>query len=568
MRIRKATVRLAMTAPLVAGVLTADARAQSLVIRGGTLIDGTGKPPSANTQILIRDGVIADVTSGTIANAEVIDASGKFIVPGFIDSHIHYRDWETELFLAFGITSVNDLGNPYYWQTALAHGLNSGRMRGPRFFFGGEILLPDEAARNQPSIVRRGLDVIYKPDEAPAVVKRLKDAGAGGIKLSEQFKGDVFTAIARAGDGAGLKVISHSLNVADSIRWGIRGVEHMEGIAVATATEPRAKEAVARMHLEAGHKNSALYQWMDPAAFDGVIRELVARQVYVNPTLTFEWKAITERRGEFEQEDLRLYNLPALSYVPLDDRLVILGQYHWADSRSSEEMRQFRDGYRNVQRFLAQFVRAGGRIYAGTDTSAATTPGLSLHHEMQLLVDAGLTPMQALMSATSWGAEIMGQDRRLGTIEKGKLADLVLLDADPLQDIRNTKKVFRVIRGGHVVDTTYHADYEIAIRRPGPESKHLYNPIPVLQDVMPPIAEEGSSPTLRIVGRGFTRSSVVRLEGRAVETRWVNATELAATLTPQQTAKVGTFLITVDTPKPGGGVSQPVEFMIVFKQER
>jgi N-acyl-D-aspartate/D-glutamate deacylase len=96
MRMRMATVRLAIAAPLVAGMLAADARAQSLVIRGGTLIDGTGKPPSENAQILIRDGVIADVTSGgTIANADVIDASGKFIVPGFIDSHVHYRDWET-----------------------------------------------------------------------------------------------------------------------------------------------------------------------------------------------------------------------------------------------------------------------------------------------------------------------------------------------------------------------------------------------------------------------------------------------------------------------------------------
>ena len=562
-------MRLAFAAQMVAVALATDARAQSLVIRGGTLIDGTGKPPVENAQILIRDGVIADLApGGAIANVEAIDARGKFIVPGFIDSHIHYRDWETELFLAYGVTSVNDLGNPYYWQSALARGLNGGRMRGPRFFFGGEILLPsDDGARNQPTIVRRGIDVIRSPDEAPAVVKRLKDAGASGIKLSEQFKGDVFTAIARAGDGAGLKVISHSLNIVDSIRWGIRGVEHLEGIAVATATGPRAKEAVARMHVEAGHKNTPLYQWMEPSAFDGVIRELVARQVYVNPTLTFEWKAITGRRADFEQEDLRLYSLPALSYVPVDDRLVILGQYHWPDTRSTDEMRQFTDGYRKVQQFLAQFVRAGGKIYAGTDTSAATTPGLSLHHEMQLLVDAGLKPMQALMAATGWGAEVMGQDRRLGTIEKGKLADLVLLDADPLQDIRNTKKIFKVIKDGRVVDTAYHADYEIAIKRPGPESKHLYNPVPLLQDVVPPIAVEGTSTTLRLVGRGFTRSSVVRLDGRVVDTRWVSATELTATLTPQQTARVGTFLMTVDTPKPGGGSSQPVEFMIVFKQE-
>jgi len=546
---------------------------QSLLIQGGTLIDGTGRPPVDNAHVLIREGVIAHITTssgGATGNIEAIDARGKFIVPGLIDSHMHYRDWETELFLAYGVTSVNDLGNPHYWQAALKHGFNSGRMPGPRFFFGGEVVLPsEEAAQNQRStIVRRGLDVIHKPEDAPIIVSRLKESGADCIKLNEQFSGDLFSAIAQAGDRIGLRVISHSLNVTDSIRWGIRGVEHMEGIAVATATSPRAKDAVARMHLEAGHKNTPLYQWMEPAAFDRVIHDLVDRQVFVNPTLTFEWKAITEHRRDFEQEDLRLYSLPALSYVPLDDRLVILGQYHWPDSRSAEEMRQFRDGYHHVQQFLAQFVRSGGRIYAGTDSSAATTPGLSMHQEMQLLVDAGLTPMQALMAATSWGAEVMGQDRKLGTVEQGKLGDLVLLDANPLLDITNTKKIFKVIKNGRVVDTAYHADYEIAIKRPGPESKHLYNPVPVLRDVLPPIAVEATSASLRIVGRDFRPNSVVRLDGHVVETRWVSATELAARLTPQQTARAGTFVLTVDTPRPGGGSSQPAEFMVVFKQER
>jgi hypothetical protein len=319
------------------------------------------------------------------------------------------------------------------------------------------------------------------------------------------------------------------------------------------------------MHLEAGHKNSALYQWMEPAEFDRVVQELVGRRVFVNPTLAFEWKALTPRSRDHEQEDLRLFSIPALSHVSLDDRLVILGQYHWPDSRRAEEIRQFGDGYLKVQQFLAKFAQAGGKIYAGTDSSAATTPGLSLHHEMQLLVDAGLTPMQAIMAATSNGAELLGLDRKIGTVEKGKTADLVLVDANPLQEITNTKKIFKVIKDGRVVDTTYHADYEIPIRRPGPESKHLYNPLPVVRDVSPPVAVEGASATLRIVGRGFTPSSVVKFDGRASDTRWISPTELAATLSPQHTARVGTFLVTVETPKPGGGSSEPVEFIITFK---
>lgn len=544
--------------------------AQSLLISGGTLIDGTGRPPLDNAYVLVRDGVIAEVTTSPPAagGAAVIDARGKFILPGLIDSHVHYRDWKGELFLAHGVTTVYDLGNPYHWQAALKKGFNTGRMRGPRYFFCGDIgLMPAEGATESrgPTVSRRELEIIRKPEEAPAIVKRLEGAGVDCIKLNENFGGDLFSAIARAARGAGLRVISHSWNASDSVRWGIGGLEHMEGIALATATSPRAREAVGRLHLEAGHKNSALYQWMEAAEFDRVVRELVESRVFVNPTLAFEWKALTPRRDDHAQEDLRLFSIPALSYVPIDDRLVILGQYHWADGRPAAELRQFEDGYRKVQQFLARFVRAGGKIYAGTDSSAATTPGLSLHHEMQLLVDAGLTPMQAIMAATVNGAELLGLEQRIGTVEKRKTADLVLVDANPLQDIANTKKIFKVIVNGRVVDTTYHADYEIPLKRPGPESKHLYNPIPVVRDVVPPVAVEGASVTLRIVGRGFTPSSVVKIDGRVANTRWIRATELAATLTPQHTAKVGTYLVSVETPAPGGGSSEPVEFIVTFK---
>jgi len=563
-------LRITLAVCLLAAAQTSDLQAQSLLIRGGTLIDGTGRPPVENAQVLIRDGVIAEIATSPRSPAddvETIDARGKFILPGLIDSHVHYPDWTAELFLAHGVTTVHDLGNPYYWQAALKQGFNSGRMRGPRYFFCGEIGLPsDEAAQSEgPTVIRRGPEVIHKSEDAAAIVNRLKEAGIDCIKLNENFTGDEFSAVAQAAQTTGLRVISHSWNVTDSIRWGIGGVEHMEGIAIATATSARAKEAISRMHLEAGHKNSALYQWMESAEFDRVVQELVGQRVFVNPTLAFEWKALTERSRDHEQEDLRLFSIPALAYVPLDDRLVILGQYHWPDGRRAEEIRQFKDGYRKVQQFLAKFVQAGGKIYAGTDSSAATTPGLSLHHEMQLLVDAGLTPMQAIMAATSNGAELLGLDRKIGTVEKGKMADLVLVDANPLQEIANTKKIFKVIKDGRVVDTTYHADYQIPIRRPGPESKHLYNPLPAVRDVLPPVAVEGSSLTLRILGRGFTPSSVVKFDGRASDTRWISPTELAAPLTPQQTARVGTFLVHVETPKPGGGLSEPVEFIVTFK---
>jgi hypothetical protein len=555
---------------LAVAIPTLNLHAQSLLIRGGTLIDGTGNLPIQNAQILVRDGVIAEVATAAAnlpGSVETIDARGKFILPGLIDSHIHYREWHGEVFLAYGVTSVYDLGDPYYWQAALKQGFNSGRMRGPRYFFCGEMRLPSEeaAASALPAVARRGLDVIRKPEDADGIVKRLKEAGVDCLKLSEQFSGDLFTPIARAARNAGLRVISHSLNVSDSIRWGIGGVEHMEGIAIASATSPPARDAVNKMHLEAGHKNSALYQWMEPAQFDRLVQELVSRGIFVNPTLDFEWKALGDRTRDHEQEDLRLFGTPSFSYVPLDERLVTLGQYHWPDRRSAEEIRQFKDGYRKVQQFLAKFVRAGGKIYSGTDSSAATTPGLSLHHEMELLVDAGLTPMQSIMTATKNAAELLGLESKMGTVEKGKFADLLIVDANPLADIRNTKSISTLIKDGRILDRAFHADYEMPIKRPGPEAKHLYNPIPVLRDVLPPIVVEGRSANLRVLGRGFTSSSVVKFGGRIVQTDWVSPTELAAVLTPEHTARVGTFLITVETPKPGGGPSEPVDFIVTFK---
>jgi len=549
--------------------------AQSLLIRGGTLIDGTGRLPIKDVRILIEGNVIMDIRSlepgvGEVASdLEIIDAGGKFILPGFIDSHVHYRDSSGELFLAHGVTTVYDLGNPFYWQVALKRGLNQGKLRGPRFYFCGGVPVPGspgaEAGDRVPSIYSRSVVRINAPNEARQAVRRLKENGVGCIKLNENFGQRMFTAIARESHALGLSVISHSLNALDSADWGINGIEHMVGVAIATVSKPVGHKAVEAMTIEAGHKNSGLYQWMELSNFDKVVDYLVRRQVFLNPTLAFEWKALTPRSQQHELEDTRLLSIPELQYVPIDDRLVIFGQYHWADGRSSNELQQFRDGYRKVQEFLRKFVEAGGKIYAGTDSSAATTPGLSLHHEMELLVDAGLSPMQAIMTTTKNAAELLGLDGEIGTVEPKKLADLVIVNADPLQDIRNTKQIDQVIQNGEIVDTQYHADHSNPIRRPGPESKHLYNPVPRLLDISPPVVGEGDSINLTVIGRGFVPNSVVRFEGNPLATKWRSSSELVAVLSSRFTSRVGTFLVSVETPRPGGGVSEPIEFIVTFK---
>ena len=549
------------------------ARAGNLLLQGGTLIDGTGKPALTDANILIEGNVINKVWSGSSGrpaslppNTTIMDVRGKFVIPGLIDSHVHYRPYMGELFLAHGVTTVNDLGDPLYWLEATKRGLNSGKIRGPRFYFCGDIGGTDGSTgeENLPTVEKRVLVTMKSPSDAKEAVSQVKRT-ADCIKLRENTKGDYFTAIAREADAQGLAIIAHSLDARDSMRWGIDGIEHMVGIGIATITSPEGKKFLEGKVIEAGHKNSALYQYMDPTAYDGLIAEMLRNNVYVNPTLDFEWKGINPRTREFEMEDTALLNNPTLQYVPLDERLVTLGQYHWADGRSSAEKEQYAKGYKRVQEFLSRFVKAGGKIYSGTDSAAANTPGLSIHHEMELLVDAGLTPLQAIQSSTVWSAEILHLHKQLGTVEVGKLADLVVLDASPLEDIRNTKRISKVIQNGEIVDTSFHSDYQFPFPRYGGESKHLYNPAPQLRDAIPPVASEGQQMTVRLTGRGFVPSSVVTFAGATVPTRFVNGSELQITLTPLQTARAGTYSLAVTTPKPGGGSTEPVPFIINFR---
>lgn len=552
------------------GVNSFEGQAASVLIRGGTLIDGTGAAPLNDVRILIEDGVITRIwtpdTAGDrapVAGIPTIDAKGKFILPGLIDSHVHYREYMGDLFLSHGVTTVLDLGNPYHWQKAVQRGLDTGRFHGPRFYFCGGPALSEAEEAELPSISRRNepFGFMLRPDDARQIVQAAKQQ-SDCLKLNEQFAGELFAPLATEAKASGLAVVSHSLEAVKSADWGITGIEHMVGVAIATIRAPAGRQAVAEMRIVAGHKNSGLYRWMEAEHFDQVIQHLVKRNVYINPTLGFEWKALSDRSAAHEAEDMRLFNRPDLQYVPLDERLLSLGQYHWPDRLPKTQKAQFVEGYRKVQEFLRRFAAAGGKIYAGTDSAAATTPGLSLHHEMELLVDAGLSPMHALQAATKFGAELLGPNSKLGTIEAGKLADLILLTDDPLQDIRNSKSIEMVLKAGKVQQIGYDASHVLPIPHPGPISKHLYNPVPHIGDVQPPVANRTDAVSLRITGRGFLPSTVVTLDRYVLATRVIGSTELIATLPAHVTAQSGSLSIVVRNPKPGGGDSNAVPFII------
>lgn len=565
--------RLCIGLLLVLTCIGGQAYADTLLIRGGTLIDMTGNKPLSNASILVRDGIIDQVWQGNAvtdypSDTSIIDATGKFIIPGLIDSHVHYNWYMGELFLAHGITTVNDLSGRIPWQKAVRNGLNSGKLRGPRYVYCARI---DKAEAAQ----------------AQQAVARLRQT-ADCLRFDANSPADLTLAYTAAAEASDTGVIAHSYDAVESARLGIDGIEHLEGVAISTIQNEQGRSALEELTIEEGHKNSLLFQYMEPDLFDGVIKKLVDANVYLNPTLIHEWKGVIDRTAEFETEEMKLLNLPSLQYIPMDEKLVSMGQYHWADpvllqSNNSKPVtevfvnnsyllpavnlrEQLDKGYRNVQQFLREFVRAGGKLYSGTDTAAASTPGISLHHEMQLYVDAGIPAEAALASSTRWAAELLHIDDRLGTIEAGKQADMVILGADPLKDISNTKQIEQVILAGKRIDTSYHSDYEFPFHQLGPVSKHLYHRLPVVKGVSPGFARQNSETTVKVTGENFVPESLVLFNGVPVSTKWISATELSAVLGERQTAQPGSYFLGVSTPAPGGGRVESFEFIIDYPE--
>jgi Amidohydrolase family len=180
-------------------------------------------------------------------------------------------------------------------------------------------------------------------------------------------------------------------------------------------------------------------------------------------------------------------------------------------------------------------------------------------------VDAGIPPMQALLSSTKWPAEMARMDKNLGTVEAGKYGDLVILAADPLKDIHNTQTIEKVIKGGAVQNIGYHADYDVPFHLTGPLTKHLYSQPPVVANLEPALVAQGGEVWVRVTGANFSPNSVVLFNGIPVETKFVGDNELSGRLTAKQTSHPGNYLIGVETPKPGGGVTEGLGFIVDYR---
>jgi len=408
-----------------------------IVIEGGTLIDGTGRSPTTGTTILIEGNRIREIgRQGELTapdGAHIIQASGKFIIPGLIDAHVHYRyPWIHRLYLANGVTTVRDMGGEIERVLTLRQELAVGNILGPRMFVSGIAINPG-------SVKAMGVS------NALELAQKLVEAGVDGIKVTGYTLGEL-EEVVEVAHASGLLVYGHATHLYTpgaflAVEAGLDGIEHGyavleasmgEAVEVPSDYDPSIRDHLFRYWYGRMHRN------FNTQKAEALIQSMVQEDVYFAPTL------VNIARHEHTPEDLN--SNPALRYIPE-------GEPNTLASFGEEERQEWMKTLVRMKEFTRMFGQSGGLLIVGTDsTNGSTLPGWSLHQELELLVQAGITPMKAIQAATLNNAKIVHQDKELGTVEVGKYADLVILDANPLEDIRHTRKIHRVIKDGRVLE--------------------------------------------------------------------------------------------------------------------
>ena len=429
-------------------------------------------PPfrAATNVILIRHVNVVDVVGGRIlpdrcvllsgknierveptaipppAGAVIVDGTHKYLMPGLWDMHVHlwYPENLFPLYLAWGVTGVRDMGSDPVRTKAWQHAVDQGTLMGPHVITCGRPFdgVPSDDAK-LPVLVP------HSPADARDLYDRVDREGVDFIKVLTRLPAEDYYALIDRGRKWGLPVVGHvpdEVSVWDAIDARQKSMEHLMGVVLACSRE---EEQLRRMLLESERQGDAAKRreyskramdTYDPVRAEKLFQRMALFDSWQTPTLTM-WSRTynldgAERFANPEQKRIPQSvraDWPAPPTEPFPANTVAMIKRVW-------------DLYTGV---VARMQANGVPLLAGTDTGDPWSyPGAELHQEMELLVKAGLTPAQALRTATINPSKFLEADDSFGTVQAGRLADLVLLDADPLEDIRNTRKIAGVfVRG-------------------------------------------------------------------------------------------------------------------------
>lgn len=435
---------LALT--LIVAFLCPAISAQEFAIRGVTVVDvitGSLKPKS---NVLLKDGVIASVNAKKIpATATVVDGTGKFLIPGLWEMHAHV--WEKEslfpLYIGSGITGVRDLGSAIGPLKQWLADVQSGKTVGPRVYTAGaDVTGP--GPNHYPKLPQL---VVTNAAEARAAADKLKASGSDFIKPLSPPR-EAYFALAERAKEIGIPVEGHvppSVSVREAVDAGQRTIEHMPFALACSSLEPEVWKARAEGAKTGARpsepNNQRLRETFDETRCKELFAYIHQHNVWVTPTIFSVNHDV--RTGAVK-------NYPGVQFVP---EYLIKEWDTPARPETAADVEQTRKSFEYASRIIRIMRDEHVAILAGTDSGDPwKVPGFVLHQELQTLVKAGLTTAQALWSATLEPANLFGIEKILGSVDAGKQADLVLLNADPLLDIGNTLKIEGVFVKGKYLD--------------------------------------------------------------------------------------------------------------------
>jgi imidazolonepropionase-like amidohydrolase len=425
-----------------------------VALTGGTLIDVRTGSQQPNTTILIDGERIVGVGAGmeVPSTARVVDASGTWLLPGLVDMHAHttgehnaQKEKIHHLYLAYGVTTVRDTGGNLTLLRQLRDGITSGTKTGPRVFFAGPLL--DGATPVWPPMSI----MVETPERARAAVQFLASQGVDFIKVYNWVPEASLQAILETAHGLGLRVTGHvprTITMTRAVQLGMDCLEHIR----ITGRELLSPEEADRIDpLPVARRETLLWERfeLESQPMERLVRLLADSQVFLDPTL------LVDSALSLDAYRIDVQN-PANEDVPADVQKAFGGEERPAIFDVSQvDLAVARAGFVKRQRLVGMLHRAGVRLLAGTDCFGLgkQLPGLALQNELGLLVDSGLSPLAALQAATVTAAEALGRSADLGTLEVGKLADVTMVEADPLADIHNARRVRSVLKGGVAYDS-------------------------------------------------------------------------------------------------------------------